>query len=137
MTWNDCDGALKSGLFFSLHDDKEEAVIQIVGEPTPRHGVYNGKPRTQFVFPCATVEGLQVWPVGAKIYKRLRDERKTLIGKPVKVRRMGKAGETSTWYEFVPVTAPAALKKVVQSITEADIEAAIEASLAAGGDNKD
>lgn len=102
MGFTECDDAMGSGMFFSLPDDGDTATLKLMGEPEPREGSFKNKPRTQYVFPVVSEDGLQLWTVGARLYRRLRDGYKKYKAGALKVTRHGKKDSQQTTYDLQP-----------------------------------
>lgn len=132
MSFADCDKKIGGGVFFSLKDNGEQAVIVILGEPRPRVSVYQGKERTQAVFPIMTVDGVKVWATGAKVYRNIRDNFIPYSRAALRVVRHGDKGDMNTVYELKPVNKPSWAAKVTAAKIAGEIEEALDAAMSAG-----
>lgn len=136
MGWNECDQAIKSGVFFSLEDDGDRDVVIFLAPPDPRMSTYKGQERGQACFPVLTDAGLQVWPVGSRLYRQLKKGWADYSKKAVNVIRHGKKEDTATKYELVVVPAPPSLRKAQKAATKDAIAEAIEAAVTSGTDEQ-
>ena len=139
MPFKECDEALSAGLFVVMADDGETAEGVFVGEPIAREGEFRGKARTQFLFPIVTEDGLQVWTVGSRIYRQLRDGWKKYNKHQVRIVRHGKKNDPYTKYELVAKTPSQAFKGLLRKVKPKDIKDALEAAagIAATGDGSE
>lgn len=137
MAFKDSDKAMGAGVFFRLVDDGDSGVVAFVGEPVPRRGEFRGTPRTQFVFPVVTKDGLQVITVGTRMYVEIRDNWKAYSKAACRIRRVGHKNDQDTKYPIKPCAVPAALKAKIKVVTDADKKQIIASALggAGGGDD--
>lgn len=133
MGFQDCDDAMGPGLFFGLEDDNDMGTVKLMGEPMPRHGTYRNKPRTQYVFPVVSEDGLQLWTVGAKLYRRLRDDWKKYSAGALKVTRHGEKNDQQTTYGLQPVTVLKSLAKLAKAVSKKDVADIMEPPSQTGG----
>lgn len=123
MAFKDCDEVMASTTFFSLANDGDTAHLLFVGEPIPREEEYRGKPRHRAYFPVVTKDGLKVWGLGSKLYRRLRDAWVDYFNVCYLVTRMGESGSTATTYGLKQVATPKAVKAKAKEVTPKAIKA--------------
>lgn len=128
MPFKQCDEALSAGLFVVMADDGETAEGVFVAEPIAREGEFRGKARTQFLFPLVTEDGLQVWTVGSRIYRQLRDGWKNYYKKQVRIVRQGKKNDPHTKYKLEAKAPSQAFKGLLRKVKPKDIKEALEAA---------
>ena len=100
MSFEQCDKEVGVGMFTSLADDGDTMDMIFLAEPVPREESYMGATRKRAYFPVLTSQGLQVWGVGAKTYRYLREAWVSVHNRQTTVTRVGKKGSTETRYTF-------------------------------------
>ena len=129
MTFEQSDSQLGGGLYFKLEDHGDSETVMFVGEPMPKATQFKGKKRTVFVFPIVTLDGLQVWTAGAKVYKHIRDNWGDFNGSAVKVTRNGKTGDKNTTYSFTKAKISKGLEKTYEPITLENIVEIVDSAV--------
>lgn len=127
MGFKDCEKVLPVSTFVSLPDDNDMAEMMFVGEPIPREEQYRSQTRYRYYFPVITKDGLQVWGVGAKIYRHLRDSWQRFLRKAFTVTRHGTAGSQGTTYDFASIKTPAVISKHLRTEDDKTIAAFLDA----------
>lgn len=122
MGFADCNKVLPPTTFVSLPNDGDSLDLVFVGEPIPREEQYRGQARHRYYFPVVSKDGLQVWGIGSKLYRKLRDDWTAYYRKFFKVIRRGASGSQATVYEFVSIKPPASLTKAIPKHTDKDIK---------------
>lgn len=136
MSFKGCDEVLPPQMFVALSDDNDIAVMVFVGEPIPREETFKQQTRHRYYFPVVTKEGMQVWGVGSKTYRTLRDDWDTYLQKCFTVTRHGASGSTSTTYTLDAAKAPAAVTKVVNQMDIRKVDAFLKEIQAFGSDGE-
>ena len=92
--------SLKSLTYLDLGEQGEAEVVVFVGEPEVVEAEYKGKPRTRFIFPCLTADGLRLFATNRATAKRLAPMYEKMVGKPCLLAKVGKddmGGNVFSW----------------------------------------
>jgi len=122
MGFKDCDKVLPPSTFVSLSEDGDTIQLVFMAEPIPREEQYRGKTRYRYYFPVVTKNGLQVWGVGSKLYRTLRDQWDQYDRKCFVVTRRGASGSRDTVYDFSPKKIPSVLVVQKRKYTDKDVD---------------
>jgi hypothetical protein len=122
-------------MFLNLKEDGEEVILLLLGEPQPRVSVYQGKERSQAVFPVLTPDGVKVWAAGARVYRKLKEGWSEYSLNAVKVTRHGEANSQATTYELKTVKRPAGLAKMLTKAVHKEAAEALESAVNYGGND--
>ncbi|GAG82457.1 unnamed protein product [marine sediment metagenome] len=122
VSFKGCDDVLPPQMFLSLKDDGDMAMVVFVGEPVPREEQFRKVTRYRYYFPVVTKEGLQVWGVGSRTYRVLRDGWSDYLKKGFTVTRHGAAGSTDTSYELESDNIPVGIGRMVADYAKKDID---------------
>ena len=129
MGFKACNDALRQGLYVQLDKDKATVEVVFLEEPEAVEASYRGKPRTKFLFPVLTEEGVKIWSCGVQLYRHIRDAWTTVHRKAVTVTRHGKKDDPATKYAIATVRQPAWVKKALSSLKSETIQEAFEAAM--------
>ena len=138
MAFKECDEVMAGTTFVSLANDGDTAHLLFVGEPIPREEEFRGRTRHRAYFPVVTKDGLQVWGVGSKLYRRLRDAWRDYHKVCYKVTRVGESGSTATTYGLKKVVMPPVVKAKAKEVTPKVVKAfMVEVQAFGEGDEAD